>query len=268
MKMALSEFVLRKKGIYGILHVIILLLSLFLVISISIDTFKGIPFYEQSVYMEVQLWICALFLADFVLEWFLATDKMRYVATHFIFLLVAIPYQNIIAYMGWTFSPEVTYMLRFIPLVRGGYAMAIVVGWLTYNRASGFVRILPDNAAGYRLFLKPCILRHGAWEQPSGKGVWRCLVVGVHGCDYGRLQYNSGHRHRAGTVRAAGSVGHDDVPHFHSICNEPGRAAQQGKARLLQKDRTGTCKEHSLIVKAGIFLYPPGTTAPKGCYKR
>ena len=137
MKMALSEFVLRKKGIYGILHVIILLLSLFLVISISIDTFKGIPFYEQSVYMEVQLWICALFLADFVLEWFLATDKMRYVATHFIFLLVAIPYQNIIAYMGWTFSPEVTYMLRFIPLVRGGYAMAIVVGWLTYNRASG-----------------------------------------------------------------------------------------------------------------------------------
>ena len=58
MKMALSEFVLRKKGIYGILHVIILLLSLFLVISISIDTFKGIPFYEQSVYMEVQLWIC------------------------------------------------------------------------------------------------------------------------------------------------------------------------------------------------------------------
>lgn len=51
--------------------------------------------------------------------------------------LVAIPYQNIIAYMGWTFSPEITYMLRFIPLVRGGYAMAIVVGWLTYNRASG-----------------------------------------------------------------------------------------------------------------------------------
>lgn len=136
MKMALSEFILRKKGIYGILHVLILLLSLFLVISISVDTFRGIPFYTQSVYMEVQLWICALFLADFVLEWILAKKKGRYIATHFIFLLVAIPYQNIIAHMGWTFSPEMTYMLRFIPLVRGGYAMAIVVGWLTYNRAS------------------------------------------------------------------------------------------------------------------------------------
>lgn len=136
MKMALTDFALRKKGIYGILHILILLLSLFLVVSISIDTFKGIPFYTQSVYMEVQFWICILFLFDFVLEFALSKNRKRYIATHFIFLLVAIPYQSIIAFMGWTFSPEVTYMIRFIPLVRGGYAMAIVVGWLTYNRAS------------------------------------------------------------------------------------------------------------------------------------
>lgn len=136
MKSALTEFALQKRGIYGVLHVIILLLSLFLVISISVDTFKGIPFYTQSLYMKVQLWICILFLFDFVLELILSTDKLLYFRTHFLFLLVAIPYQNIIAYMGWTFSAEVTYMLRFIPLVRGGYAMAIVVGWLTYNKAS------------------------------------------------------------------------------------------------------------------------------------
>ena len=136
MKTALTDFALQKRGIYGILHVIILLLSLFLVISISVDTFKGIPFYTQSLYMKVQLWICILFLFDFILELFLSKDKLRYFGTHFLFLLVAIPYQNIIAYMGWTFSPEITYMLRFSPLMRGGYAMAIVVGWLTYNKAS------------------------------------------------------------------------------------------------------------------------------------
>lgn len=172
MKMALSEFVLRKKGIYGILHVVILLLSLFLVISISVDTFKGIPFYEQSVYMEVQLWICALFLADFVLEWILASDKKRYVATHFIFLLVAIPYQNIIAYMGWDFSPEITYMLRFIPLVRGGYAMAIVVGWLTYNRASGlFVSYLTMLLATvYFSSLAFYVIEHGTNPLVTGYG--------------------------------------------------------------------------------------------------
>ncbi|WP_300700877.1 potassium channel family protein [Bacteroides sp.] len=172
MKMALTEFSLREKGIYGILHVIILLLSLFLVISISVDTFKGIPFYEQSVYMKVQLWICALFMADFVLEWFLAENKARYVSTHFIFLLVAIPYQNIIAYMGWTFSPEITYMLRFIPLVRGGYAMAIVVGWLTYNRASGlFVSYLTMLLATvYFSSLAFYVMEHGVNPLVKGYG--------------------------------------------------------------------------------------------------
>lgn len=136
MKSAFTDFIVQKKGIYGVLHVIILILSLFLIVSISVDTFRGVPFYTQSQYMKIQFWICVWFLFDFVLEFFLARHKRRYLRTHFIFFLVAIPYQNIIAYYGWTFSPEITYLLRFIPLLRGGYALAIVVGWLTYNKAS------------------------------------------------------------------------------------------------------------------------------------
>lgn len=143
MKTAFSDFISSRKGIYGILHVIILILSLFLIISISIDTFKGIPFYTQSTYMKVQLWICIWFLIDFVIEFFLAERKGHYFRTHFIFLLVSIPYLNIINYYGWTFSHEITYLIRFIPLLRGGYALAIVVGWFTYTRiASLFVTYL------------------------------------------------------------------------------------------------------------------------------
>ena len=67
--------------------------------------------------------------------------------------------------MGWTFSPEITYMLRFIPLVRGGYAMAIVVGWLRYNRASGlFVSYLTMLLATV-YFFQSGLLCHGAWSQ-------------------------------------------------------------------------------------------------------
>lgn len=47
MKSALSDFIFWKKEIYGILHLIILVMSLFLVISISVDTFKGIPFIHN-----------------------------------------------------------------------------------------------------------------------------------------------------------------------------------------------------------------------------
>ena len=164
MKMALSEFVLREKGIYGILHVIILILSLFLVISISVDTFKGIPFYEQSVYMKVQLWICALFLADFVLEWFLAEKKGHYVATHFIFLLVAIPYQNIIAYMGWTFTRDNLYA-AFHPIGAGWLRHGYRGGLADVQPRIGTVRFLPYHVAGHCLFFQSGLLCHGAWSQ-------------------------------------------------------------------------------------------------------
>lgn len=176
MKTALSEFVLRKKGVYGLLHVGILILSLILVVFISVDTFEGIPFYTQSSYMEVQFWVCVLFLADFFYEGYLAKDKCRYLATHFVFLLVSIPYLNIFAWMGWTFSPEVNYLLRFIPLIRGGYAMAIVVGWMTYNRTSGlFVSYLTILLSMiYFSSLAFYIMEHGsnALVQNYGSALW------------------------------------------------------------------------------------------------
>lgn len=137
MKSALTDFVYQKKGIYGILHIIILLLSLFLVVSISIDTFNNIPFLTQGSYLKLQFWICVFFISDFILEFFLSKNKLYYLRSHFIFLIVSIPYLNIIDYYGITFSSEVSYFLRFIPLVRGGYALAIVVGWLASNKASG-----------------------------------------------------------------------------------------------------------------------------------
>lgn len=137
MKTAFSDFFYKQKGIYGVLHVIILLLSLFLIVDISIDTFNNIPFISQTSYLKTQFWICMFFIADFILEFFLSKQKLSYLRTHFIFLLVSIPYLNIINYYEMTFSPEVTYFLRFIPLVRSGYALAIVVGWLTSNKASG-----------------------------------------------------------------------------------------------------------------------------------
>ena len=120
MKTAFSSFIYSRRGIYGILHIFILLMSLFLVISISIDTFHNIPFLNQGSYLKIQFWICMFFLFDFLLEFFLSKEKGRYFTSHFIFLLVSIPYLNIIDFYHITFSPEISYFLRFIPLLRGG----------------------------------------------------------------------------------------------------------------------------------------------------
>lgn len=65
MKTAFSSFIYSCRGIYGILHILILLMSLFLVISISIDTFHNIPFLNQGSYLKIQFWICMFFPVRF-----------------------------------------------------------------------------------------------------------------------------------------------------------------------------------------------------------
>lgn len=125
------------KDIYNVLHVVILLLSLFLVISISIDTFNNIPFQTESSYLKVQLWICIIFLFDFFFELFLSKQKIKYLRTHFIFFIISIPYLNIIDYYHLELTEEVKYFVRFIPLIRGGYALAIIVGRFTKSKVTG-----------------------------------------------------------------------------------------------------------------------------------
>ena len=67
-------------------------------------------------------------------------------------------------------------MIRFIPLVRGGYAMAIVVGWLTYNRASSlFVSYLTMLLATvYFASLAFYVTEHGVNSQVTdyGDSLW------------------------------------------------------------------------------------------------
>lgn len=123
-------------GFFAILHIIIIAVSIFLVVCISIDTFKDLSFYERPRFIQAQFWICILFLADFFIEFLLSPHKGHYIATRWIFFLVSIPWLTIIDSLQLHFDPQITYALRFIPLVRGGYALAIVVGWFTSNRAS------------------------------------------------------------------------------------------------------------------------------------
>lgn len=135
MKSALSDFILGKKGIYGILHIIILLMSLFLVISISIDTFKGIPFIHSP-----RTWKSSCGSASgscSILYWSFFWQSIS-----------GVIYGRTLSFAGGDPLSEHHCVLRVDLFSRShlptpvysfaerGYALAIVVGWLTYNRAS------------------------------------------------------------------------------------------------------------------------------------
>lgn len=121
--------------IVDISHAIVLVLSLLLIVYISYDTFENIPFLTNRTYMTFQFWVCMVFLADFLIGLFLVPDKKAYLHSQWFFFVISIPYLNIINQTDITLSTHVLYFIRFIPLIRGGYALSMVVGYVSRNRA-------------------------------------------------------------------------------------------------------------------------------------
>lgn len=125
----------REKIIEEIAHYIVLLLSAALIIFISYDTFAHIPFLKNQTYMTFQFWVCIAFLVDFFMELYFAPSKRVYMSRRWFFLLISIPYLNIIEFFDVQFADSTLYFIRFIPLIRGAYSLAMVVGYFSSNRA-------------------------------------------------------------------------------------------------------------------------------------
>ena len=83
--------------------------------------------------MTFQFWVCVVFVADFFVCLRYADDKWRFVRKRLFFLLLSIPYLNIIDWCHIPLSSDALYFIRFIPLARGALAMSIVIGYVSSN---------------------------------------------------------------------------------------------------------------------------------------
>lgn len=119
--------------ILSVMNFVVLILSVCLIVWISYDTFRRINFLENHAYMTFQFWVCLVFIADFFVEMSYAPDKLRYFHHRIWFLLLSIPYLNIINQTDIQLSHDALYFIRFIPLARGALAMSIVISYLSKN---------------------------------------------------------------------------------------------------------------------------------------
>ncbi len=115
------------------MNFIVLVLSVLLIVWISIDTFNRVNFLENKSYMTFQLWVCVIFILDFFIELHYSNDKWRYFRHRIVFLLLSIPYLNIINLMDIPMTADALYFVRFIPLARGALALSIVISYLSSN---------------------------------------------------------------------------------------------------------------------------------------
>lgn len=171
-----------------ILHWIIIALSVLLIVFISIDTFNGINFLDDGFYMHFQFWVCIVFMADFFIELALAPDKLRYTRNRLLYLLLSIPYLNIISVLGIRLTPEQLFFIRFIPLARGIMAMVIVVGAFSRNRLTSFLSSYIVILAAF-IYLGSLIFFY--FEQGVNADVnnfgtalwWACMNATTIGCN-------------------------------------------------------------------------------------
>lgn len=177
-----------KRIVSFVAHTVVLVLSLGLIVFISYDTFANIPLLTDRTYMWFQFIVCILFLTDFFISLGMSPDKRHYAATHWFFLLISIPYLNIIDMFNLELSQEAMYYLGFVPLVRGAYSLAMVVGYISSNRATSIVSSYGIILASIIYFAALIFYRQ---EKVINSDVttfwdalwWACMNVTTIGCD-------------------------------------------------------------------------------------
>lgn len=129
----------RRKRILDCFQTAILILSVGLIVFISYDTFRNIPFLQNKSYMMFQFLVCLVFIADFFVEmWMTPTGgKIKYLRTRWFFLILSIPYLNLIDALHMDLSADTLYFARFLPLVRGVLALSVVINYIAANRITG-----------------------------------------------------------------------------------------------------------------------------------
>ncbi len=116
------------------IHILVIILAVVLIALITIDTLRNISFLADELYLQVQFWCCIFFLFDIVIEVALSDHCWKTLRSRILFILISIPYLNVIHYFQINITPEWQYALRFVPMLRAAYVFAIVTGVTTSSR--------------------------------------------------------------------------------------------------------------------------------------
>ena len=131
----------RSKIFEQILNGLVLLGSLAIIIVASIELLDGNNALSETFILKFHLWVCGLFLADFFVRWYTDRWSGHFFIHNLFFLLVSIPYLNIVYSLSTTISHPMWLILRLIPLARGIYGVSLIVSRIT-NLFATYLTIL------------------------------------------------------------------------------------------------------------------------------
>ncbi len=118
------------------MRVISLVAGIALMVGISVEILTGNHLAYSSWYMWLQFAVCIVFIIDFLSEIISGGRSRRHYAVNILFLLISIPYLNILQWCGVAAGHDVEGALMALSLIRAFVAMAVVVRWMIDSRVS------------------------------------------------------------------------------------------------------------------------------------
>ncbi len=121
----------RNEGLRGTLATLAVIAGLVLLVALSWEVIGGSGTRFSDFYLGIQLAVCVVFLLDFFVEWASAPQKGRYFWRNLLFLLISIPWLNILGWCGIAVTRDWGMVVGLLPVLRALLAMVIIVRWLT-----------------------------------------------------------------------------------------------------------------------------------------
>lgn len=112
----------------------VLLTSILMILVLSLETLYHENLFSDKFILLFNLVVCCVFLTDFFIRLNFADKKKRFLLYNFLLLIVSIPYLNIVEWFNLEADRQLHLILRTLPLIRGIYGVAIMIGWVTHNK--------------------------------------------------------------------------------------------------------------------------------------
>ena len=119
-----------KNRTHCIARIFALLASVVLLAALSVEVITGDNIHFPQWFMCVQLAVCIVFIAAFFVEMSADDNPKKFFCRHLLFLLLSVPYLNIIHWCGVQMNRHCMMVLVMITLLRAFLAMYLVVRWL------------------------------------------------------------------------------------------------------------------------------------------
>ena len=125
---------MKKETILRLLGGLTLLVGVALVVTLTGDVLTGDTGVWNRSYMAVQLLTCVVLGVDLFARLYYATDRRQYMKRNWPILLLAVPYLNILHWIGLHPGMDWYFVLKCVPLIRIFWMIWIVMLWLGRGR--------------------------------------------------------------------------------------------------------------------------------------